>query len=48
MRGIISKIFDWMKHPANSNTSILDWSAGLVLILMVSFLWATVVKQTVD
>ena len=48
MRGVISKIFDWLRHPGNSNGTILEWTAGLILVLIISFLWATVVKQTIE
>jgi hypothetical protein len=48
MRGSISKIFDWLQSPIQSDSTISDWAAGLVLILIVSFLWSTVVRQTLD
>jgi ABC-type phosphate transport system permease subunit len=45
---MISKIFDWLQSPMESEASISEWAAGLVLILIVSFLWSTVVRQTID
>jgi hypothetical protein len=45
MKGIISQSFDWLAHPAYSDASMGEWAAGLVLILIVAFLWATVVRQ---
>lgn len=48
MKGIISKIFDWIEHPSKSGGDLTDWGAGLLLILIVSFLWSTVVRQTID
>jgi hypothetical protein len=46
--GIITKLFAWMGHPAKSDSDIADWVGGLVLILILSFLWSTVVRQTID
>ncbi len=45
-RGLISKIYDWLGHANHSQATIQEWIAGLVLVLIVSFLWSTVVKQT--
>lgn len=43
--GLISKILSWFAHPFNeSNTTLLDWVAGLALILIVAFLWAQFVN----
>ncbi len=47
-RGIITKIFDWFGHAGYSQASVGEWLAGLMLLLILSFLWSTVVKQTVD
>ena len=43
--GIISKIYSWVWHPSNDNSSITDWSYGLVAILILAFLWSTVIKM---
>ena len=45
MNGLISQTLDWLKHPGYSDASVREWSAFLVLILIVSFLWYTVVRQ---
>jgi hypothetical protein len=45
MKGLISQTLDWMTHAAYSEGSVSDWAAGLAVILMLSFLWATVIKQ---
>jgi ABC-type phosphate transport system permease subunit len=42
---MIAKIFDWLQSPVESEATISEWAAGLVLILIVSFLWSTVVRQ---
>jgi hypothetical protein len=41
-------MFAWIEHPSKSGGDTLDWFAGLVLILIASFLWSTVVRQTID
>jgi hypothetical protein len=43
--GIISKIYGWVWHPGNSEGTVMDWGSFLILILMVSFLWSTVIRQ---
>jgi hypothetical protein len=47
-KGLISKLLDWLTNGAESDATPLDWALGLVLILMASFLWSTVVRATVD
>lgn len=47
--GIISKIFGWITHPTiDTETEPVDWLAGLVVVLILSFLWSRVVKQIVE
>jgi len=43
--GIISKIYGWIWHPGNSQETLTDWSLFLVLALIASFLWATVIRM---
>lgn len=45
MDGLISKTLDWLAHPSHSDGTVGEWFAGLVLILIISFLWYTVVEQ---
>lgn len=45
MKGIISQTIDWITHPAYSEASPGQWLGGLVLILLVSFAWSTVVRS---
>lgn len=42
--GLISKIYSWTWHPSNSDETVNDWLAFLVLALIASFLWSTVIK----
>jgi hypothetical protein len=44
--GIISKIFSWILNPLNSEGTISDYAAFLVLAIIASFLWSTVIKMT--
>jgi hypothetical protein len=44
-QGLLTKIFSWGTHPSFSEGDTLDWFAGLVVILMISFLWVQVVQQ---
>ena len=43
--GLISGTLNWANHPGNSTGTIGEWLAGLVLILIVAFLWSEVVSQ---
>lgn len=45
MKGLISQTLDWLAHPSHSDASLAEWAAGLLLILVLSFLWSTVVRQ---
>lgn len=47
--GIITKIFNWTKHPSiETDNNPSDYAAGLALILIAAFLWSRVVKQLVE
>lgn len=48
MKGLISQTLSWITHPSESEGNISQWAAGLVLILIASFLWSTVIKQVVE
>jgi hypothetical protein len=45
MKGLITRTLEWIEHPQYSDASLQTWAAGLVLILIVSFLWSRVVTQ---
>lgn len=42
--GIITKIYSWIWNPSNSGETLTDWFAFVVLILIVAYLWSTVIK----
>lgn len=46
--GLLSKFFAWGTSPLNDDSTIEQWAGGLVVVLIVAFLWSTVVKQVVD
>ena len=43
--GLITKIITWSTHPYYGGETTLQWAMGLLLILILSFLWSTTVKQ---
>lgn len=43
--GLISKAFSWGTHPLNDDTSVNEWLAGLVLVLILAFMWSTVIRM---
>ncbi len=46
--GLISKIMSWFTHPFNDQSTPQEWLAGIVLILILAFLWSTVVKMVAE
>jgi hypothetical protein len=44
-QGLLTSIFSWFQHPLSSEGTIGDWLAGLVLVLILAFLWTQVVRQ---
>lgn len=46
--GLISKLFSYGVHPLNDNSTLAQWSAGLVLVLILAFLWSTVVAAAAE
>lgn len=47
MHGIVGGTIDWINDTGEDNTTLTQWGAGLLVILVLSFLWATVIKQIV-
>lgn len=45
MKGLVTQTLDWIEHPKYSKATLGQWLAGLLLILIASFLWTTVIKQ---
>lgn len=43
--GLVSKIFGWAFHPLNDDSDVNEWLAGLVLLLIIAFLWSTVIRM---
>ncbi|HXT74607.1 MAG TPA: hypothetical protein VN785_12210 [Candidatus Angelobacter sp.] len=45
MKGIVSGIFDWGQHPLYSRGTLVEWGAGLLMVLILAFFWKTVVDR---
>lgn len=45
IKTMVSKIFKWMFNAGSDQSTPKEWFAGLVLILILSFLWSTVIKS---
>lgn len=43
--GLVSGTIQWITHPLYSEETVGQWLAFVVIILIASFLWSTVVKQ---
>lgn len=48
MKGIIGGTLDWLTHPLDNTGTLTDWAMGLAVILVLAFLWATVIKQLIE
>ena len=46
--GLIGKTFGWLTHAQYDESTLKEWLAGLALILILAFLWSTVVRQVVE
>lgn len=42
---MVTSLKNWLTAASYSETSVSTWLAGLVIILMLSFLWSTVVRK---
>lgn len=42
-QGLITKIYSWVWHPSNSSETIYDWFAFFVAVVILSYLWSTVI-----
>lgn len=45
--GVFGKTWQWVFHASYDETTVADWAAGFVLILILAFLWSTVVNHTI-
>lgn len=45
MKNIFQNLTNWFTHGVNSEMTVIDWSAAVVLVLIASFLWARVIRQ---
>lgn len=43
--GLITRIFEWGTSVNYDRTTASTWLAGLVLVLIVAFLWSTVIRM---
>ena len=43
-KGLITSLYDWSAHPSYSTGTALQWTAGLVIVLILAFLWSTVIR----
>lgn len=44
--GIFEGIWAWLFHASYDETTVADWAAGFVIVLILAFLWSTVVNHT--
>jgi len=42
---LIESLFTWGSHPSYSTGTTKEWLAGLVLVLILAFLWSHVLKE---
>lgn len=44
-QGVIGKIFSWGSSPSYSDSTVQEWLGGLGVVLVLAFLWSTVVRD---
>jgi hypothetical protein len=44
-KGLITSTHEWFTHATYSDGDVVEWAAGLVAVLLVAFLWSTVVSS---
>jgi uncharacterized protein involved in cysteine biosynthesis len=44
----LSNLNDWLKTASYSDSAVTAWMAGLILVLILAFLWSTVVRKIVS
>lgn len=42
--GLITKIYAWVWHPSNSSETVTEWIAFFIVVLILSYLWSTVIN----
>jgi hypothetical protein len=42
---LFTKIESWVQSPIYSDTNVQTWLSGLAIVLVIAFLWSTVVRQ---
>ena len=42
-QGLITKIYTWVWHPSNSSETIYEWFGFFVAVLILSYMWSTVI-----
>lgn len=47
MKSMLGNLQDWAKSASYSDTTVSVWLAGLVMVLLLAFLWSTVVAKIV-
>ena len=45
---VLGDMFGWMQHPVYAPSNVGDWAVGLLLLLIVSFLWGIFVNHEVQ
>jgi hypothetical protein len=45
MKTLLGNVLSWGLHPTYSEGTAAQWGAGVVLILIASFLWAMVLRE---
>lgn len=43
--GLLSGVLSWGLHPSYSKGTVSEWLWGMVLIIIVAFLWTMVLRE---
>ena len=47
-QGLLHHLMNWAQSARYSTTTVQVWLLGLALILVIAFLWSTVVRDVLD
>lgn len=45
---ILGDVFGWVQHPLYSPGNVGDWAVGLLLLLILAFLWGIFINHEVE
>lgn len=48
MSDVVSKFYEWLKRPYSEEMSAIGWFMFMGLLLVIGFMWSTIVRKLAD